>query len=121
MKHFIFITIIFSILSFSLFGFGDKPLLVFNEEKTKARFEKGKLTVDVSFSKKMWTSLSGEITAEIIDVNDNVLLSEKKDIRFFRRSITTRFVFKTDISCEELFVYRLRVNFESKKSKTTYK
>ncbi|MCK4233117.1 type II secretion system protein GspG [candidate division WOR-3 bacterium] len=120
MKRFIFITILFSILSFSLFGFGDKPLLVFNEEKTKARFEKGKLTVDVSFSKKMWTSLSGEITAEIIDVNDNVLLSEKKDIRFFRRSITTRFIFKTDISCEELFVYRLRVNFESKKSKTTH-
>jgi len=120
MKRFLFITVLISVLSFSLFGFGDKPLLVFNEEGSKAELEKGRLTVTISITKKFWVSLSGKFTAEIIDANDNVLLTHEKKIRFFRRTIATSFVFETDLSEGELFTNRLRITFKSKKAEETH-
>lgn len=120
MKRFLLITVLFSLLYFSLFGFGDKPLLVFNEDTSKAKLEEGKLTITISLSKKTWVSLGGEITVEVIDANDKVLLTKQKHLRFFRRSITTSFVFETDLTEEELFVNRLRITFESKKAEETH-
>ncbi len=117
MKRFLFVLFVFSILSFSLFGFGEKPLLVFNEDAAKAKLENGKFTATISVTKKMWVGLSGEITAEVIDANDNVVLVQKRSIRFFRRSISLSFVFETDITKDELFTDRLRITFERKKTK----
>jgi uncharacterized protein YfaS (alpha-2-macroglobulin family) len=114
MKRYFYISMMLLLVSISLFGFGSKPLLTFSEEKSKAVIEEGRFIIDVAFSKNKWTSLSGEVTAEIIDENDTVILSEEKSIRFFRKSISTRFVFETQLSQEELFLHRVRVTFKSK-------
>jgi len=120
MKRFLFVVVIMIILSMSVFGIEDRSLLVFNDSHSTAELQKGILKISVSISKKLWVSLSGTITAEVIDANNNVLLSEKRNIRFFRRTITNAFKFETKITKEELFTHRLRITFESKKTKESH-
>lgn len=120
MKRFSCLLLVVLLAALSLFAFNDKPLLVFNDGSSKAELEKGKLIVDISFSKKSWVSLSGDITAELIDANDNVLLSSEKSIRFFRRTISTRFEFETDREGADLLANRLRFTFRSKKKEQVH-
>jgi uncharacterized protein YfaS (alpha-2-macroglobulin family) len=123
MRRLVLTLLIVAILSLSLLGFGEeRPLLFFSEEDSKAELVDGKLKVDVLVRKKLWVSLSGEMVAEVLDANGNVLLKlkQKKDIRFYRRSVMVDFSFDTDLSQQELFTGRLRVSFESKRVKTTH-
>ena len=119
-KRFLSIIFVVSFLSFSLFGFEERPLLQFNAEKSSAEIEKGRLTINVSLSKKLWVSLGGEITCDVIDPNDNILLTEKRDLRFYRRTITQVFVFETALSKDELLTARVRITFKGKRSEVTH-
>ncbi len=120
MKRVLFAAVIMFILCMSVFGVEEKPLLIFNDAHSTAELQKGVLKIRISISKKMWASLSGTITAEVIDANDNVLLSEDRSIRFFRRTISNIFEFETEITKDELFSDRLRITFESKKKKESH-
>jgi hypothetical protein len=114
MKHFSYILIFLLLVTLSLLAFGDKPLLTFDDASSGAELREGKLIVDVSFSKMTWVSLGGDITAEVIDAYNNVLLSETKSIRFYRRSIRMRFEFESDLKDENLLASRIRITFKSK-------
>jgi hypothetical protein len=114
MKRFLCVLSALLFAALSLSAFGAKPLLTFNDASSKAELKEGGLIVDVSFSKASWAGLSGDITAEVIDASDAVLLESQKSIRFFRRTISTQFEFQTDLSEETLLGCRLRITFKSK-------
>ncbi len=120
MKHFSYVVAVLLLAVISLFALGQNELLEFHDTSSGARLEDGTFTVDMAFSKSSWWSMSGEMTAALIDANGNVLSESSKHIHFFRRTISTRFTFETDLDMEYLLAHRLRITFRSKEKEQVH-
>ncbi|OQX56322.1 MAG: hypothetical protein B5M53_02065 [Candidatus Cloacimonas sp. 4484_209] len=119
MKRITLLVVLISCLSFSLMGLSDKPLLSVNEKESVVSLQKGKLYVSISFTKRLWRSVTGDVIFDVIDANDNVILSRKEHIRFYKKTMRVKFSQETNLNLVELLTCRLRITFQNKTSRWT--